>query len=205
MQIYTPGGLTIKLHADRVERVLKPARHLINIEDAFVDIQLWANFPGNMLSILAIITALTTQSWTSVLIVGVLGFVLVDLYQQFFYSRFLKVLFPFVLGAFYVTLPASLITIYILYQEGAIIAGITQFVMVLMDITGIADLILFFSTPIRFSVRCLFGKRAKEGAIETAFIKILNHKARQVGVILDWQSYNRRETDTSFFFGDHVR
>ena len=67
--IYTPGGLTIKLHADRVERVLKPVRHLINIEDAFLDIQLWANFPGNMLSILAIITVLTTQSWTSVLIV----------------------------------------------------------------------------------------------------------------------------------------
>ena len=199
MEIYTPGGLKIKLQTDRVERVLKPVRYLINIEDAFHDIQLWANFSGAMLSISAIITALITQSWLSTLIVAVLSFVLVDLYQQFFYSRFLKGLFPQFLGAWFLTLPASLVVAYLLYQQGAVTTGITQLVIVLLDIIGIADFILVLSTPIRFTVRSLFGQ-TKEGAVESAFIKILNHKARKVGVILDWTSYNRRETDTPFFF-----
>ena len=193
MEMYTPGGLKISLHSDRVERVLKPIPRIFRrqiTEDSLFDIEMWANLPGAVLSISAIITAMVTQSWILTLIIAVLGFVLSHLYQQFFYSYFLKCLIPQFLGAWFLVLPASLVATYFLYQQGVVVTGIAQLVIVLAEITGIADILLLtIVLPIRLVVRSIAG--LKVGDIECAFIKILNRRAGKIGIVLDWEIYNQ--------------
>ena len=53
--IYTPGGLKIRLDADRVDHVLAPVRDQIDLNDAYLDVELWANFPNAFSSICTVV------------------------------------------------------------------------------------------------------------------------------------------------------
>ena len=195
MEIFTPNGLKVRLHADRVRRVLAPVREMLDYEDALRDIELWAKLPAALSSVAAIVTSAATQSWLLTLIASCFAFLLADLFQQFFYSRILKALLPQFMGSWLISFPASLLIGYFLYRNGAIAAAIVQFVIVATNVFGVSDLFLLVFMPVRVFVRKLTGKTVRHiGAMELAFIKILNGKARSLGVTLDWTLYDRRET-----------
>ena len=74
MPIYTKNGLKIRLDPDRLEKILAPAKGKIDLEDAYLDIELWANFPNAVSSIAAIATAFVTHSWSTTLLGAILGY-----------------------------------------------------------------------------------------------------------------------------------
>jgi len=49
--IYTPGGLKIRLDPERVALVLTPVQDEIDLHDAYLDVELWANFPNSFSTI----------------------------------------------------------------------------------------------------------------------------------------------------------
>jgi hypothetical protein len=63
MAIYTNNGLKIRLDPDRLEKVLAPANGEIDLVGAYLDIELWANFPSAVSSVAVIATAFFTHSW----------------------------------------------------------------------------------------------------------------------------------------------
>ena len=195
MEIFTPSGLKVRLHADRVSRVLAPVREMLDYEDALRDIELWANLPAAVSSVATIAAAAVTRSPILTLSASCIAFLLADLFQQFAYSRALKVLLPQFLGSWLIILPASFLTGYFLYRNGAIPAGIVQLVIVGTNVFRVSDFLLLVFMPVRIFVRKLTGKTVRSlGAMELAFVQILNGKARSLGVTLDWTLYDRRET-----------
>src|SRR3990167_4831395 len=126
MPIYTKNGLKIRLDPDRLEKILAPAKGKIDLEDAYLDIELWANFPNAVSSIAAIATAFVTHSWSTTLLGAILGYFAANLLQQFIYSRFLKIIFPQFIGSWIISLPISIGVAYYLYRQGSTAAGITQ-------------------------------------------------------------------------------
>jgi hypothetical protein len=124
--IYTRDGLKIRLDPVRIEKVLAPAKGKIALEDAYLDIELWANFPSAVSSIAAIATALFTHSWAIAFLGAIFGYLAANLLQQFTYSRLLKVIFPQFFGGWIISLPISIAVAYYLYRQGNTAAGITQ-------------------------------------------------------------------------------
>lgn len=184
--------MKIRLDSDRLARVLAPIKGEIDLEDAYLEIELWANFPNAVSSIAAIATALFTHSWAITLLGAILGYLAANLLQQFTYSRLLKVIFPQFFGGWIISLPISIAVAYYMYRQGNTAAGITQLAFVAANWWGITDFLLFIFMPIRVMAKKLFG--IKIGDIELAFIHILNSKALDIGVELDWELYDETET-----------
>ncbi len=192
MAIYTENGLKIRLDPKRIERVLAPAQGEINIEDAYHDIEFWAGFPNAASSVAAISIAFLTQSWPKVLLGTILAYLTANLLQIFYYSRLLKVIFPQLLGRWFISVPISVVITYYLFRKGSISAGIIQLVLVAANLWKITDVLLLIFMPIRVMLKKLIGSRL--GDIELAFINILNSKARKIGVELDWKAYKDNDT-----------
>lgn len=184
--------MKIRLEPDRLERVLAPAKGEIDLEDAYLDIELWANFPGAVSSIAAIATALFMPSWVIAFLGAILGYLAANLLQQFMYSRLLKVIFPQFFGGWIISLPISIAVGYYLYRQGNTAAGITQLAFVVANWWGMTDFLLFVFMPIRVMAKKLAGIMI--GDIELAFIRILNSKARDIGIELNWELYDETET-----------
>ena len=192
MPIYTKNGLKIRLDPDRLEKILAPAKGKIDLEDAYLDIELWANFPNAVSSIAAIATAFVTHSWATTLLGAILGYFAANLLQQFIYSRFLKIIFPQFIGSWIISLPISIGVAYYLYRQGSTAAGITQLAFVVANWWNMTDFLLFVFMPIRVMAKKLAG--IKIGDIEFAFIRILSSKARDIGVELDWELNDKTKT-----------
>lgn len=192
MAIYTKNGLKIRFDSDRLEKVLSPAKGEIDLEDAYLDIELWSNFPSAVSSVAVIMTALFTHSWVIACLGAILGYFAANLLQQFTYSRLLKVIFPQFFGGWIISLPISIAVAYYLYRQGNTIAGITQLAFVIANWWGVTDFLLFVFMPIRVMVKKLVG--IKIGDMELAFIRILNSKARDIGIELNWDLYDEKET-----------
>ena len=192
MAIYTRSGLKIRLDPDRIERVLSPAKGEIDLENVYLDIELWANFPNAVSSIAAIATAFFTHSWAIAFLGGILGYLAANLLQQFTYSRLLKAIFPQFFGGWIISLPISIAVAYYLYRQGNTAAGITQLAFVVANWWGMTDFLLFVFMPIRVMAKKLAGN--KIGDIELAFIRILNSKASDIGIELNWELYDETET-----------
>ena len=192
MAIYTKNGLKIRLDPDRLEKVLAPAKGEIDLQDAYLDIELWAIFPGAVSSVAVIATAFFTHSWVIACLSAILGYFAANLLQQFAYSRLLKVIFPQFFGGWVISLPISIAVAYYLYRQGNIAAGITQLAFVVANWWGMTDFLLFVFMPIRVMAKKLAG--IKIGDIELAFIRILNSKARDIGIELNWGLYDEKET-----------
>lgn len=192
MAIYTRNGLKIRLDPDRLERILALAKGRIDLDDAYLDIELWANFPNAVSSISAIATSLFTHSWAIAFLCAILGYLAANLLQQFMYSRLLKVIFPQFFGSWIISLPISIAVAYYLYRQGNTAAGITQLAFVVSNLLHMTDFLLFVFMPIRVMAIKLVG--IKIGDIELAFISILNAKARDIGIKLNWELYDETET-----------
>lgn len=192
MSIYTPHGLKIRLDPDRVDRVIAPIRENIDINDVYLDVELWANFPHAVSTFSAIIISVVMHSWFYTLLLFIIAFTIADLFQQFFYSRHLKSIFPQFLGAWMIALPVSIIVGIYLYRRGEVATGVIQLVLVLANWVKITDILLLLLTPLRVGLKKL--PNYKFGAIELAFVQTLNSKASQLGVKLNWELYNFRET-----------
>lgn len=188
MAIYTRNGLKIRLDPDRLENVLAPANGKIDIEDVYLDVELWANFPNAVSSITAMTTALFTQSWILTLLGAILGYLAANILQQFTYSRLLKVVFPQFLGSWIISVPISIAVAYYLYRNGNTAVGITQLAFVAANWWGITDFFLFVFMPIRVIAKKLVGIQI--GDIELGFMRILNSKARDIDVELEWELYD---------------
>lgn len=194
MEIFTPHGLKVRLCADRVNHVLAPVREVLDYEEVLLDIELWANLPSAISSVVTIATAAITKSPFLTIGASCLGFLLADLYQQFAYSNLLKILIPQLLGSWPISLIISLLTGFYLVRIGALATAIIEIVIVCINIFKGTDFLLIVFMPVRVFVRKLFGKTARSlGGMELAFVKILNYKAERLGVVLDWTLYNRHE------------
>lgn len=195
MSIFTPNGLKICLHPERVERVLAAVAPRVDLAGAYRDVELWSDLPGAALAVTAVATAWITRSWLLSLAISCLAFLLANLFQQFFYSRLLKMALPQFLGSRFVVLPASLASAFMLFRQGATGAALTQLAIVVASILGVADILLLIFMPLRIAVRSLAGRRVRDlGDVEFAFVRALNQRARDVGVTLDWTIYDQRET-----------
>ena len=192
MAIYTSNGLKIRLDPNRLERVLASANGEIDLKTAYRDIELWANFPSSASSIAAIVTALFTHSWVMVFLCAIFGAFAAYILQQFAYSRLIKVIISQFFGHWIISLPVSIAVAYYLYQIGNTAAGITQLAFVVAKLLGMTDFLLVVFMPIRVMVKKLVG--FKMGDIELAFVRILNLKARDIGIALNWGLYDETET-----------
>ena len=187
--IYTPGGLKIRLHADGLARVLGDEKSEIDLDEAFMDTELWANLPGSAASVAAIVLALATRSplWTAW--GAAAAFASANIAQQIFYSHWLKVLFPQFLGGWLFALPASLGVGIYLWWTGSLVTAMIPVAVVLLSWFGFLDWLLFLLSPIRILIRRLTASPV--GDIELAFISIIDRQAMQRGLKLDWDRYGR--------------
>jgi len=190
--IYTPGGLKIRLDPERVERVLIPAKDQIDLNNAYLDVELWAGFPNALSTVCTILTASVTHSLTWTLVAFVLSFGAANAFQQVTYSRILNLVFSTFLGSWIIALPASVAAGVYLYFSDALLAGLSQFAIVVANWLHYTDMMLFIFMPLRIIIRKLTGVNL--GDVEIAFIRILKLQARRAGIQLDWEIYNRKET-----------
>jgi hypothetical protein len=187
--IYTPGGLKIRLDPDRVERVLSPAKDQIDIANAYLDVELWAGFPNAFSTICTILTAAATHSLIWTLAAFVFSFGAANAFQQFTYSRILNLIFPTFLGGWIIAIPASVVTAVYLYFSGALLVGLAQLGIVVVNWLHYTDMMLFIFMPVRLAIRALTGVNL--GDTEIAFIRILSLQAQRFGIQLNWDIYNR--------------
>ena len=190
--IYTPSGLKIRLDPDRVALVLAPVRDEIDIHNAYLDVELWANFPSSFSSICTIITAFASHSFIWTLAAFVIAFAAANAFQQITYSRILNLIFPTFLGGWIISLPLSIATGVYLYLNNALFVGLAQLVIVAANWLKYTDYLLFFLMPIRIAIRKITGVLV--GDVEIALMQILNLQARRAGIELDWNLYNRPKT-----------
>jgi hypothetical protein len=190
--IYTPGGLKIRLDPDRVALVLAPAQDQIDLHDAYLDVELWANFPNAFSSTCTIITAFATHSFMWTLTAFLITFAAANAFQTLAYSHILNLIFPTFLGSWIISLPFSIATGVYLYINNALFLGIAQLIIVVVNWLGYTDLLLFLLTPIRVAIRIFTGSLV--GDVEIALMRILSLQARRAGIELDWNLYNKQGT-----------
>ena len=169
--IYTPGGLKIRLDPDRVAIVLAPAKDKIDLFAAYIDVELWANFPNAFSSICTIITAFATHSFIWTITAFLITFAAANVFQTFAYSRILNLIFPTFLGGWIISLPLSVATGVYLYLNNALIVGIAQLIIVVLNWLGYTNLLLFLLTPIRAAIKIFNGSLV--GDVEIALMQIL--------------------------------
>jgi len=186
--IYTPHGLKIRLDPKRVDKVLKPTEGLMDIEDALTDVELWADLPSAISSVATILAAWLTRSWTIALLVFLIAYAAANLFQQFSYSRFLKLVFPQFLGSWPVSLCLSVACAVTLFRSGSAGTAVVQLVIVLGNWLGVTDVILFVLMPLRVGLKNLLG--VKIGDVELALTRILESQAKRGGIALDWRLYD---------------
>ena len=185
--ILTPGGLKIRFHREGISRVLGERANDFDLPDAFLDAELWANFPAAVSNVAAIAAALATRSWLATVLTAAAAFALAALLQQITYSHSLKVLFPQFLGVWFLALPAAIGTAAYVWRDGSAAAGIAAIVAVLVNCFGISDLLLLPLFPFAVLLRRLTGRMI--GDTELAFMTILDRQAKRLGVRLDWNRY----------------
>jgi hypothetical protein len=188
MPFFTPRGLKNRLDPDAIHQMVDASDVTLDLNDAFADVELWADLPGAMCAVGAMGAAICTHSVAWTLTTSVIAFAVGNVFQQFAYSVFLRILFPQFLGAWLIAAPASIaITVY-LYSFGFPAAAFTQLAIVAIAIFGFAHLLLIPLTPVR-----VFLRRARIappiGDVELAFIAILNRQASSHGQLLDWTIY----------------
>ena len=198
MVIFTPNGLKIRLDQERVDGVLAPIRADLDYQEVLLDVESWADLPGAIFSVTALLTAILSKSWVLTIVLACLAFLFTDLYQQFFYSRFVANVFCLFLGSWLIALPFSVGVAWILYRHGALGVGMVQLLLVMVGVFGLADFLLLVNMPVRIALRYLLRYLVgcpiySIGSMEFAFVKILDARARALGVKLDWSLYKRRE------------
>ena len=188
---YTPLGLKIRLDPDAMEEMFYVSGFIPDLETAFLDIQLWALLPRGMCSVAAMIAAIQTHSSLLILIISIVAFVVGFVFQHFGYSVFLKIIFTQFLGGWLIAIPASIIIAVNLTHLNFTAAAFTQLAIVVCTSFGVTDLLFF---PITFFVGLLLTltRIIVPGAMERAFISILNRQASNKKCTLDWSVYNRQ-------------
>jgi hypothetical protein len=190
MPFYTPRGLKIRLDQQALETMLDESGVLIDLDDAFADIELWARLPGAMGAVNAIVAAASTHSAAWTLAASFAAFTLGYILQQCYYSPFLRIIFPQFLGSWLIAIPTSIICSAYLYWSGNAAVAIVVLAIVLCTSTGIADFLLFLLLPVRvllIQMRVVLPM----GDMEQAFISILDLHASKQNAQLDWSIYDR--------------
>jgi hypothetical protein len=190
MAFYTPRGLKIRLDPEAIQSVLDESAISIDLEDAFADVELWSHLPNAICVVAGMTASILTQSILWTLTAGLGGFAMGNIFQQFTYSPMLRILFPQFLGSWLITVPASIIIAVFLAWSGNAGVGIAQLAVVLCNVTGIADALLFFMLPITAGLR-LLHLAPPIGDVELAFISVLDHHAQRQGRKLNWAVYER--------------
>lgn len=190
MPFYTPRGLKIRLDPDAVQSVLDDSGLPIDLDDAYMDLELWARFPNALCAIAAILTALISRSVLLTLVAAGAGFVIANMIQQFTYSPALRIIFPQFLGAWPITVPLSIACASYLYFAGSGAVSLAVLGVVVCTVSGMADLLLLPLMPLRILLHRT-GLAPPLGDVELAFMIILDqHAARHHGR-LDWEIYDR--------------
>ena len=189
MPFHTPGGLKIRLDEEGIIRVLAASGLRFDLDDAYMDAELWANLPRAMSMVGGLTTAMLTHSagWTILVAFG--AFCFSDIFQQFTYSKLLNVVFPQFLGSWMIVTLATIVIVFLLGSAGAVGAAVAVVLIVGLGLTGVADIFLGLLLPLRIWLRRL--RDPPIGDIEMAFIAILNRQARAQEGQLDWSNYDR--------------
>ena len=187
--IYTPHGLKIRLSPKGVARVLEPVQEKLDIEGAFLDVELWTQFPNSCSNIAVIVAAAITGSWWIALLAFVITYAIANLFQEFFYSRPLRILVPQFFGSWIISLLAALPVAYILITRGSVFTGVMTVALVIANWIQVSDVLLLLFGPLRIAVKRCLGYQF--GAPELALISVLSQQARRGGVELNWTEYTR--------------
>lgn len=193
MAFYTNNNLKIRLDENALLPVIFPLKALGKYEDTLIDLELWEMLPNAISSVVAILTAYVTRSWSDTLLFAVLGFYVGLLIQELFYSDLLKNLFPMFLGSWMVCLPTIGIVSFLLVSEGFWTCAIAVTLVYLANWFHISDFLMIFFMPIS----AFFAKKRGIGQTEFAFISICNRKAEKHGLKLDWGLYNQPNKNRS--------
>lgn len=190
MAIYTPNGLKVRLDPERVRRTLDTVGHALDTDDALLDTELWANLANGVSVLAALVTAGLTQAWLPTTGAAIAGFIAGYLFQQLFYSHWLKVLIPQFLGGWLIYLPASLALAVYLYFQASLGTGLVVIGVAVANWLGVGEAIILI--PL-IPVAALLKRLTKReiGDSERAFIGALDRQASRLGTRIDWSVYDR--------------
>jgi hypothetical protein len=175
MMISTPNGLNFAVTEPEMA-LIEELNNKVDIHDALLDTELWASAPGGAASIAAVAVGLGTESALYTWVAALSVFLFVRVGTQFFYSPFLRVVIPQLLGVWFIAIPASLFSAWVLHGRGATGVGVSQVAITLGAHFGVLDLVSILAGPFL----------RPYGAERTAFLSSVHRQAKACGIDIDW-------------------
>lgn len=195
MAIYTKGGLKIRFDEKAIRPVIMPLIESGQFEGILLDMELWINLPNAVSSVSAIITAYLTRHWLTTLLVGVISYIVGAIFQELYYSDFLKRIFPLFLGSWMIAIPLTIFCGIYLGIHGNYLTIVVLTLIVLGNWSNRSDFLLIILSPLRIwlmkSLKKRFGMRYAFTITERLFILLCNKRAKKIGVELNWNAYDK--------------
>jgi len=195
MAIYTKGGLKIRFDENAIKPVIMPLIESGQFEDILMDMELWINFPNAVSSVTAILTAFLTKQWFTTLLVGIISYIVGAIFQEVYYSDFLKKIFPLFLGSWIIAIPLTIFCGIYLGIHGSYSTIVILTIIVLGNWSHYSDFLLIILFPFRIwvmkSLKKRFGVRCGFTITERLFILLCNKRAKKIGVKLNWDAYDK--------------
>jgi len=194
MAIYTKGGLKIRFDENAIKPVIMPLIESDQFEDILLDMELWINLPNAVSSVSAILAAYLTKHWFTTLLVGVISYIVSAIFQELYYSDFLKRIFPLFLGSWMIAIPLTIFCGIYLGIHGNYLTIVVLTLIVLGNWSNHSDFLLIILSPFRIwlmkSLKKRFGIRYAFTITERLFILLCNKRAKKIGVELNWNAYD---------------
>jgi hypothetical protein len=191
VSLTTPNGIQVQIDGDRIDHCIDALGESKYLDQILMDVDLWEYMPNAVSNVMAISAAVVTKAPFYIIIYGLVGYVLGTMIKVGRYSRFLKIVFPQVLGSHIISLIFALCAGLYLYHIRVIPPLIVLFLVVTNNGMGHLNLLEVLTAPIRRFAQSYYMKSHEMPYthVERTFITLCNDKARGMGITLNWNMH----------------
>jgi hypothetical protein len=174
------NGLRIRLDEHSLAPVLVPLEAAGELKNIMLDVELWSNMPDAVSNVLAVLAALYTRSWPTVVAAGVIGYVVGGAVRVLIYSELLRVLLPMLFGGWIISSVSVVAAAFYLVPRGGTAAAVAAGIWVLVNTSGLTEVLEFLVLPINMLVNRM--RKSPHTWVERLFLYLCAKRAQRIGI-----------------------